>query len=248
MMYKVLIVDDEPVVREGLSMLIDWKQHGYSVITMVENGGDALKELKRFQYDVVITDIRMPVMDGLELAKSIGELKMTQRVIIISGYNDFNYAKQAIEYGVKAYLLKPVMPDELIKHLQLIKIELDSVYKRSQEAISVLSEQKTTKIIDKILLYIEENYNKELNLKSIAAVFFLNPAYLGQLFKSTVGESFNDYLNRKRIYVAKELVQSKELLVYEIIGRVGFNDHQHFYKQFKRYEGISFAEYKQKFQ
>lgn len=245
-MYNVLIADDEPAVREGLSIMIDWNSYGFTISNTAQNGRDALEKLTSDSYNLVITDIRMPVLNGLQLIKEIRDKSTDTKIMIISGYCEFEYAKRAIEYGVKAYLLKPINRDELLMNILNIRVELDEIYLANENKnIHVLLKNKHPKIIDQIIKYIEMNYPEDLNLKTIAETFFINPAYLGQLFKNSLNETFSNYVNRKRISEAKRLLLEEGLSVNEIIEKVGYKENDYFYKQFRRYEGISFSKYKE---
>jgi len=523
-MYNILIVDDEVSVCEGLEVLIDWNKAGFRVRDIAHDGDEALEKLNKMNYDVVITDIRMPGLSGLELIQVIRERYAAMKIIIISGYSDFNYAKQAIKFGVKGYLLKPIDREDLIVHMVELKNELDSeqesgrqlrdhrnmvidkllfefasgtlsegkfkqraeihkvhmdssyyatalieidnffeyveqdlesanlkkfavrniteeivrdkglgivyedsggklgiilhgkylmegiqqlnieicelhrtvekfgklktrigigslvtnlseikesrkkaiyalessilshddrviihdylseydipiwdwewdpltlvasieqlnvvhtdehisrlieeiflkpvsldtirtivyqviysvssvlrtyngqpgrivdieftnklksempscahleqwlkAYCRSASAYLIeLQSEKSPHIIDQIKSYVDLRYREDLSLKSIAAEFYMSPAYLGRIFKSMAGEAFHDYLNKVRISNAKKLFLSQNSKISSIITEVGYNNHEHFYRQFKRYEGISFAGYKDK--
>lgn len=127
-MYRVLIVDDEPRIREGLSTLIEWDSLGYVVADTAANGVDAMNKYKRIEPDLIIADIRMPEMNGLELVRAIRSAGGTMHVLILSGYADFEYAKQAMAMRIDGYLLKPVDEDELIEYLRKLKLELDKEY------------------------------------------------------------------------------------------------------------------------
>ncbi|ACT01212.1 response regulator [Paenibacillus sp. JDR-2] len=511
-MYNVLLVDDEPLVMEGMQMLIEWENYGFTIKDTASNGFEAMEKLTREHYHLVITDIRMPEMDGLELIGQFSEQERRPAIIILSGHNEFNYAKQALRHGVNQYLLKPVDVTELTETLTSIRGQLDQTQSRlsadlltyrnarakmlidlsnghlsehgksvlqsryqirlmphiritmleivdfhciyrnkpgdatlykfglhniaeelleqasvgyvyddsfgrigvilhddleksmlklrhvrsamksifktdvrigvsrsypleaiaggKQEAIQLLeawedgqdavklfveSEFETSKamklvwniqalidavesgdktaitdhistfitvivpkavtkveirsllygivlqfhtlcqkhgmeindnyakvlpegtdhpdrlrewliqlayetsgrilnlnadtvkepeLIKQIVMYIHEHYQEELSLKSLAGQFYLNSAYLGQLFKQKMGEPFNDYLNKVRISEVKRLILQKPGKVMEFIRMAGYNNVEHFYRQFKRYEGISFAEYK----
>lgn len=124
-MYKVLIVDDEPLIREGLSTLIDWEDYGFQVAYAAKDGLDALEHYERLRPDLLIVDIRMPGMDGLQLIETIRSKNWTPKLLILSGYADFDYAKKAIKCKVEGYILKPVDEDELIEYLVEIKKNLD---------------------------------------------------------------------------------------------------------------------------
>ena len=123
---SVLIVDDEPFIREGLCALIDWKAEGYIITDKAENGQQALELIKEKQYDLVITDICMPVMDGIELIKKVKEeLSHKPYFIILSGFYEYQYTRYAIQYGCSDYILKPIQKDELTKTLRRIYEEIN---------------------------------------------------------------------------------------------------------------------------
>ena len=110
-MYKVLIVDDEPLIREGLSTLINWQEFGFEVVHAAKDGQEALQSYEKYHPDLLIVDIRMPGMDGLHLIETIRQRKWDPKLLILSGYADFEYAKQAIRSNVEGYILKPVDED-----------------------------------------------------------------------------------------------------------------------------------------
>ncbi len=522
-MYNVLIVDDEPRICAGLKVFIDWEAYGFKVIETAQDGEDAIDKLKKNRYNLVITDIRMPEVDGLELIKEIYNYNSSVKLLIISGYNNFEYAREAMKYGVRGYLLKPLNRDDLLQHVLNIKDELDKevenmikdrgnnsirlnkflfdvangnlaqkdisvkmqeyrmdmskggfllalieiedyyhtfesnleeanlvkfglrniveeiilqkkigyvyedinntlgiiffsymsglseetvksclqnicncikqylkininigygncvkkleVIKESRkqaqialerriilgkenvipyssvmvneksildlkwrsenllaaievadknkieaevdlviseicrkcfpnevinaiayniileicamiksyngEAVQVikkedvniinssfrtieqlkdwlmsiciktcdykleLQECKSSSVFTQIKKYIDDNYYNDLSLKSLAEIFYMSPAYLGRLFKNNMGESFNDYLNKVRISEVKKRFLQEDSKIYDILAKVGYSNHEHFYRQFKRYEEKSFAEYKE---
>jgi len=125
-MFSILLVDDEQFTRQGLRSLIDWKSCGLEVIEEADNGEDALQIIEEKKPDIVITDIRMPVLDGLELIRSVTEMKLAKppAFIIISGYNDFKYAQQAVRYGVHDFILKPIDRDEMTNTLRALQQKL----------------------------------------------------------------------------------------------------------------------------
>ncbi len=147
-MYNVLFVDDEIKICRGLSIIIDWSKYGFSILSSASNGREAIQKIKENKVDLVITDIRMPVMDGLELSKQIRDINLDTRIIIISGYNEFSYAQKAIEYGVRAFLLKPLIPEELIEQVLNIKRELDKEEITRNEEIVKIDAFKNKLILD----------------------------------------------------------------------------------------------------
>ncbi|MGN1040350.1 MAG: response regulator, partial [Candidatus Fimimonas sp.] len=114
-MYKMMIVDDEYLVRLGISETIDWASYGVEIVDTAVNGKEGLEKILQQKPDVVISDIKMPVMDGTQLVKALNEQNYDGIVVILSGYNDFQYAKDTLEMGVFKYVLKPIDNDELVQ-------------------------------------------------------------------------------------------------------------------------------------
>lgn len=123
-MFKALIVDDEEDIREGLRDIINWEEEGFSIVGLAEDGVDALEQYQRTTPHLIVTDIRMTRMDGLELSRRIKALNTDVKVLIISGYDEFSYAKKAIQYGIENYLLKPIDTEELRKELGSIRTQM----------------------------------------------------------------------------------------------------------------------------
>lgn len=239
-----MLIDDEPLILEGLAFKVNWTALGFAVKQTALNGRQALKALEQQPVNLVITDIRMPGLNGIELIEQLYRLYPQLKILIMSGYDEFSYAKKAMEYGVMGYLLKPISRDELTSYLMRVKAQLDAQRALSQN--SPAQEEPFPEVINEILLYIDRYYHTNLSLKQISGKVYLNTAYLGQLFKKCLGESFNDYLNKRRIRAVKELLSQRNLSISEIIQRVGYKNPAYFYTQFKRYEGKPFKDYRQK--
>lgn len=181
MMYKLLIVDDEEAIREGLCNIVNWKSLGYEVVQAVEDGQDAVEYIKKYPVDVILTDIKMTFMSGLELAKYVSENKYDVKVVIISGYKEFEFARQALNYNVKYYLLKPTRLDELKKVFSELRDEMELEYaekeklktekQQHQELIFLTQEQFFT---DLILGSIRNKENVDKRIKCIGLNF--NPS------------------------------------------------------------------------
>ncbi len=140
-MIKTLIVDDEPFIRQGLRVLIDWEKYGYEIVDEAENGIKAIEKIKEKDIDLVITDIKMPEMDGLELIEYVYKsIKRKVNFIVLSGYCEFEYARKAIRYNVQDYILKPIQREELINSLgkiqeKYIKVSLENEEKQNNEKL-----------------------------------------------------------------------------------------------------------------
>ena len=149
-MYKVLIVDDEATICRGLRIVIDWNRYGFEVSDYALNGLDALEKAARGKFDVIITDVRMPKVDGLELIRRLKEIDYPAKIIILSGYKDFEYAQAAVEFGVKKYILKPVNPEILVKAIEEVRFEIEEGRKQEtaiKESISIIREKLISNLL-----------------------------------------------------------------------------------------------------
>ncbi|GGD51575.1 response regulator transcription factor [Paenibacillus nasutitermitis] len=149
-MYKVLIADDEPTIREGLRTLIEWDKFGYRVVDTAANGKEALEKAALHSPDLIIADIRMPGMSGLELIEKLRQKESSLHVLILSGYADFDYAKKAISLQIDGYMLKPVDEDELIEYLVQLGKTLEQE-KLSQQRIAAFSGLSREMIIQSMI-------------------------------------------------------------------------------------------------
>ena len=384
-----MIVDDEPLVRQGIIRSVNWDNHGVEQIEEASDGQQALEKYRETRVDILITDIKMPRMNGLELIRELRGESTQPIIIVLSGYSDFAYLQEAIRMEVTDYLLKPLDPeelhevigtavsrirmkrrgdalaragknllrentflrliegnignnelkdklknlniqinkgtyrisvlkilsgeeadkkevslmiyaaanvcDELMKERQyglsfscmenyvillydrrqtlaqiqafeeevrgtlarLLKVkvrsgmgveveELEEVACSFQEAKKSLEEQsggapvkEYSKLVSDLLQYLGEHYRDNLFLKEIAAAFYVNPSYLGYIFKKEYGESFIDCVNRHKVEYAKEQLLTTNLKIYEIAENVGFTDTRYFVKIFKKYMGVN---------
>lgn len=386
-MYRVMIVDDEPLVRQGIINSVNWDNHGVEQILEAGDGVRAMELYREERVDIVITDIRMPRMDGIKLIKSLKEEKREPILIVLSGYSDFAYLQEAIRQEVTDYLLKPLDPEELnqvigtaisrirmnrqgkalardginllrentfmrmmegnigknelkekLKHLQIefhkgnyrisvfqlhldekipkedlslmtyacgnvsnelmqehtygisfsyeegnvillydqgddleeieafqkelqrileevlgiqgsygtgkVVEELEEIAYSYATACAALTQIDTarekkeySKLVEELLSYIDAHFTENLSLKEIADRLYVNPSYLGYIFKKEYGISFLEYVNRQKVGYGKKLLKTTNLKIYEIAAMVGFQDTRYFVKIFKKYEG-----------
>lgn len=237
---KVMIIDDEPAVLQALEILIDWSSLGFDQPYKYPNGVLALSEFEALQPDLVITDINMPQMDGLGFIEALRDRGWQCPVVIVSGYDDFDYAKRAIQYRVEDYVLKPIDEDELMAVLERVVegLKADSVTKEAYEAFSQDS------MPYQMLHYIHHHYDENLKLKTMAKEFHMTSAYLGQIIKKATGDLFNDYLLKIRMKAAKEMLKNTDAMIYQVAERCGYRDTDYFIKKFSASEGCSPNTYK----
>ena len=238
-MNKLLLVDDEPIILRGMRKLVDFATLGMEVVGEAYDGRQALEMIERLNPDVVMTDIWMPAMDGVELMREIRARGFSARVIVLSGYSDFAYAKQAIVCGAMDYLLKPVGVGELSAALQ--RAAQSIAEERNQKAPHV-DEAKSA--VEHIRAYIASNFAEDLNLVRLAGMVYMNPTYVSALFRKRYGETLKDFIARVRMEQAAQMLMEGHLKSYEISERVGYNNVRHFNFVFKNYYGVSPTEYR----
>lgn len=232
----IVIIDDEPKIRNGLRHFLD-KQEGWNVTGAFENAVDALAFLSHHDADAVITDIKMPEMNGLDMIARLRERDTDTEIIIMSGYPDFRFAQQAIELGVLRYLVKPANPRELLQILKGVEEKHGRVVKKMAEPVYNL-------LVKKAADYIEENYGEKISVKEIAEHLYVTPNYLSDLFKRHTGKNISAYITDVRLEKAKEYLTIPECNVAFISERVGIGNSRYFSNLFKKKYGMTPSEYR----
>lgn len=242
-MYKLILVEDDYQIRNGLSRFFPWRQIGFELAQSFENGRQALEYVRDNPVDVVLTDIRMPVMDGLTLAEAMKREHIASLVVVISAYRDFEYARRAMNLGIRHYMVKSTKYDELIDVFKSIKKELDESVAQEQAPPPVHEEEHGDRIIMKINQHILSNM-ATASLQTAAAHVNLNPVYLSRYFKNKTGTHFIDYLIGVKMKRAAELLQNKENRISKISEMVGYSNEKNFSRAFKKHFGVSPNEYR----
>lgn len=240
-MYTLLIADDEYWVRQSLATTIDWGRLGFTRVLEAENGEQALKIAMERRPDVVITDIRMPGMNGLELCEQLGRIYPGIQMLLISAYQDFFFAQRAIQLGVRDYILKPIderqLTESVARCLQQVEHNRAYEYKPERSGVSHRS-------VRAVLEYIEKNYVQHISLSTAANHVHMNPSYLSKLFCDETGETFTKYLMKVRVERAKRLLEETTMHIYEVGEQVGYGDIKYFVKVFRNVTGQSPSEWR----
>ncbi|OCT15482.1 hypothetical protein A8709_15510 [Paenibacillus pectinilyticus] len=241
--FQVVIVEDEQLILDNLVQKIAQFDLGFSVAGTAKNGKKGLELIADVQPSLVITDIRMPVMDGLELMKGVSYQFPNIHKIIISGYSEFTYAQQAIQYGVKDYLLKPVDTNAFRKTLIELKILLSTELQSSKQKEG--DQLSTDELIAEFQFYLKENYTSEINLEALSKRLNVNPTHLSRLFTKRYGENPSTYVINLRMNKAKYLLTNHPELSVKAIGElVGYTDQNYFSHAFKKLTAVSPAYYR----
>lgn len=243
---KLIIVDDEPKIRKGLFKLLE-AQEGFQITGVFEDVRTALKALYELEADVIITDIKMPEVSGLELIRQIRERNLNIRIIILSGYSNFSYAQKAIELGVTRYLLKPTDPRELLSVLRELEQELFPESHKKEEMQDHFAEGENevgNLLVLKAIQYIAVHYGGRITLKDMAGELHLSPNYLCELFKRHTGKNLMEYVTEYRMQKAKSYLNHVEYKVADVAEMVGYKEAKYFSSAFKKEYGITPLEYR----
>lgn len=239
-MFTIITVDDEPVTRMAINNYIGKMLPNFQVVASFPNGEDALNYLRGNCVDLVVTDILMPRMDGLELAEHIHREFPDTIVFIVSGYGEFGYAQRAMRYGVEDYLLKPLDFDELNRSLTSAEKKLNQ-RKQSTDEILVIDGDDLR--IEQAKAYIQAHYKEDLSRKEVANMVYLSPAYFSRLFTEKTGETFIAYLTNVRMQKAAQLLEGNGN-IEDIAKEVGYQSRNRFAINFREYSGCTPAEYR----
>ena len=245
--YTAVIVEDEIITLNELLLTIPWEALSLKIAGTAMNGIDGEAVIKKEAPDIVITDIKLPGQDGLEMLSKCP----IDYAIIVSGHTDFAYAKRAIKLGVVNYLEKPVDDDELIDTLKLIVSKMreeSSSIKKSKlnkglEIIS-LPDEVNNHSINLAISYIKEHYKESFGLQDIAEYANISENHLSSLFRDVAGINFLHYLNGYRINKSAEILKTTTLNISEIAELCGFPTPSYFTKIFRKYAGMTPTQYR----
>ncbi|PQD94042.1 DNA-binding response regulator [Pradoshia eiseniae] len=257
-MITALIVEDEDIIRQGMVYTIDWNSMGAEIVGEATTGQQGLEKIKELRPDLVITDIKMPLMDGITMVEEA--LKFHDfETIILTSYSDFGFTKKSIQLQVFDYLLKPVDRDNLRTVVESAREKLvekrrkDSLLKQAVllQPLSQLEQEGGRKdhlsiYTQKALEFINEFYAKRISIEDAAGELAISSSYLSRLFKKETAETFHHYLNKHRIKVSIPYLLSGNYMIYEIAELVGFSDYKQYNAAFKKYIGIAPTEFTQK--
>ncbi len=256
-MFRVLVVEDEEIVRKGLMMTTDWVKYDMEIIGAASNGIEGIESSFKLNPDIIITDIKMPGMDGLEMMKKISK-ESNAVFIVISAFSEFEYAKEALQLGAIDYLLKPFTDDDLEVALMKAKEEVvkrSKMERYSKESRSVLfgrinrylstTDRSTHDNMLKTLDFIQEHYSEDLSVMTIADYLEVSESTVNRMFRSESTYSFNEYLTIFRIREACKLLSDPNIKIYEVASAVGYSDQRYFSSVFKKYVGVTPKHFKE---
>lgn len=241
-MYRVMLIDDEQSARSLLRESIDWASLDMEVVGEAASGIEAINVIDDFRPDLAFVDISMPFMNGIEFTELATKRYPNLVIIIMTAFDEFEYARQCIRLPVFDYMLKPFVRGEVTETLKRAKEKIEAMGPRKQEEEEELEDSS----IEQITKYIKENYtDSKLNLTFVAQTFGFSSSYLSRKFKQETGKNFVEYLTECRMEKAMELA-SKNVKMFVASSEVGIPDPNYFGRCFKKFAGVSYSEYQAK--
>ncbi len=245
-MYRLVLVEDDFQIRHGLSHFFPWQEIGFAMVATFENGKQALSWLRENPADVLLTDVRMPVMDGLALIDALHQENIAICSVILSAHRDFDYAQQAMALGVHHYIVKSTRYDDLVSVFRQLRSNLDA----ASEAATPLplpaplpSGAHDERVIRLVKQCVKDD-PAHACLQTIAGQVNLSPVYLSRYFKEKTGVHFIDYIITKKMTYAVALLKQQDKRLAQIAQMVGYSNEKNFSRAFKKHFGISPNDYR----
>lgn len=245
-MYALVIVEDEKMEREALVRIVPWNELGFRVSGIFRDGKECLEYLQKNTPDVILTDIKMTSVSGIDIAQYVTERELPTQIVFMSGHKEFEYAQKAVEFGVVHYLVKPMPLPRIKEVFQGVRKKLDG--KRTEVSFaSPVAESNTKygKSIDRVMQYIRQHYNEDISLNTIAEKLYLNPGYVSRMLKEKTGKNYTDIVAGIRIERAVWLLENTNMYVYEIAEQVGYQNLKYFYRIFNKITGKAPNDYRE---
>ncbi|MCU6709135.1 response regulator [Paenibacillus sp. J5C_2022] len=250
-MLTMLVVDDDKFEREGVKFLVD-KYGLNTAIVEADSGESALAYMEQNEVDILFTDIRMREMDGLTLAEKVRDMGRQTKVIFMSAYGEFEYAKRAIHLKAVQYILKPVQVSEFVNVVtEVIRMCEEERQSRNTARLHGSSgtapkaDEGLSKAIEQVVRIVEERYASDLSLEGLAEQVYLSPNYLSHLFKKEKKISVNKYITLFRMNKAEELLRTTNRKIVDIARDVGYHNFPYFSSLFKNRFGVSPSQYRE---
>lgn len=240
-MISVVVADDEKTIRRGLIKALEGLDMALAVIGEARDGEEALELVKKTSPDVILLDINMPKMNGLDFAKELKDNGSGTKIIMVTGYDDYEYIRTALKIGVFDYILKPVNQGVLMTVLK----EVSEAIEKERNPIDF--EFESEDIVGVVLKEIENRYaDQDLRLSVLSDQLYVSTASLSRGIKKRTGKTFSDYLTELRVQKAKEILGSgRDVMIYSVAERVGYSSQHYFCRIFKEYTGYTPSAYAQ---
>jgi two-component system, response regulator YesN len=242
----MIVAEDETLIRKNIIKKILALTDRFEIAGEAMDGKTALELVRLNQPDVLVTDIRMPLISGLDLIREVHDAFPRVKILIISGYDNFEYAQAAIKYGVSDYILKPIDREKLQDVLQRLLIRLEKDEKKFRDSHAYLTERSGQEsLVNGVAEYMVNHFSEELSIGRLSSSFRVHPSYLTRVFKKHRGKAPLQYLQELRMNEAKRLLRSHpDMCIKEVAGALGYFDQSYFSRAFKKITGFTPQEYR----
>lgn len=244
-MYDVVLVDDEEIILRGLAQVFPWEKYGCQVVGTASDGKEGLTLIRSAHPQILLTDIRMPNLDGLSMVAALKSEFPDLQIAVLTAFRDFDYARQAVRLGVCRYLLKPSKMDELNEAVQFMVENLAHAPRFASEPPGGTTPGEAGSFVVRAATrYMEEHCSEHLSLADVAEHVYVSHWHLSKLLNRYAKQSFFDLLSHCRVQKAEELLADPSLKVSDVAYAVGYTDVTHFSRNFKKVTGKTPMEYR----
>ncbi|MEG0856857.1 MAG: response regulator [Terrisporobacter sp.] len=253
-MLDILIIEDEAPIREWIVYTISNLSKEFNVLCSASNGKEGYQLAIKLKPQVIISDIKMPIMDGIEFTKEIKKINPDIYIVLLTNYAEFSYAKEAISCGIYEYLIKSDIRQKdlyeilnkiskTINDKEKLNIENNKSFESNEEKLNTIDCNKVkdnySQSIKRALEYIDLKYKEQISLNDISRYVYLSNEYFSRLFKEEVGENFSTYLTNYRMKKAEYLIKNTDMKISAVSLEVGYVNPSYFSKSYKKYRGVS---------
>ena len=247
-MKRVLFVEDEAVMRSAFRRMMDWEASDFVLASIVANGAEALTYIEENPVDIVITDLKMPVMGGIELIEALNKRSFEGIILVLSNYTDFELVRTALTRGASDFMLKLSIDEEKLRKqlesaVELLNAKTKAHSDRDKERGIPSKYDLAKKEVREVLQFIHSHFAEKITLDDVAGVANMNKSHLCRLFRKETGRQIFAYINYLRMQKAASLIEAGETYIREISSSVGFDDQFHFTKLFRKQFGMPPSEY-----
>lgn len=250
-MIKLLIADDEAIEREMLAAILEKEFGSEALVRLAENGRQAVEMAAIWAPDIILIDIEMPGINGIDAARRILDQRAGTKIIFVTAYGVFTYAQEAVKLGACDYILKPVQPEEVVRSVRRAAgqaeshRQLEALAPEASQLTPTASGDKTAALMARVKMYLQHNYMLcDISLDSISEILQINASYFSSLFKRSMGINFVDYLTELRMDAARELLLDPLRSTAEVAGLVGYENANYFTRAFKKKTGMTPTEFR----
>ncbi|NLC75442.1 MAG: response regulator [Clostridiales bacterium] len=228
--YRVMLVDDEAIILQGLRKLFNWEEFECEIVGEAMDGVSAINMAETLRPDILMMDINIPIINGIDALKVIRQRDVYTQFIIVTGYDDFKYCQEALRLDAVDYILKPV---DYSKLGEVIRKATDNIKTSTFSGrITHISDDADMRRITQIINWMNDHLSEDVSLQRLSDTFHMNSTYISQMFKDKLGINYHTYLNQIRTNKAKELLSSTDLSITDIAEQCGFNDYRSFTRAF----------------